>query len=228
MSFDATINHPAGLQNQSTSVQSHDSAVSHPAGLAPVDRGTEVDIGEFVKKVFASAVLAVTNTLLTATISVMKLTRFTIVTSLVLGHLSRPLHALNKALVKHTFTDFKQWSKVLGDENKRIIETEKVIRIENKKLYFNVRNYINGVKDSGKALIAPISVALSVANAVLWVAVKPLWTALFLPGMLADILITAPFAMNKLIGHATYAPLKETSDWMLKKHCDYLYKALPK
>lgn len=225
MSFDALNQHPATLpSNSHLNVVSFNPEVNHPAVL----KNHDVDVGEIAKKVFASLALTVTNILLTVTVSVMKLTGFTIATSLILGHLSRPLHALNEKLSEHAFTPFKKWSEVLGNENKRIIETDKVIKIENKKLYFNTQNYVKAAKDSFKAVVAPISATLTVVNAALWVAVKPLWAAFLAPGLLADILVTAPIALNQAIGHGTYAPLKGISDWMRKKHCDYLDNVVPK
>jgi hypothetical protein len=166
--------------------------------------------------------LTVTNSILTITVSAMKLTGFTIVTSLALGHLTKPFHACNKIFAKHAFTPFKNWSEMLGKENERIIETDKVISIENKKIYFHPKNYKKHAFDSFKAVVAPISLTLSITNAALWLAAKPLWLALVFPGVVGDFLVTVPIALNKQIGNFTYDPLKVISDWMFEKHCKYL------
>lgn len=201
-------------------------STSQPSEKSVVmDRDNKVDIGEFALKILASITLTVTNSILTVTVSAMKLTGFTIVTSVALGYLTKPLHDCNKILAKHAFTPFKEWSEMLGNENKRIIETDKVISIENNRAYFNTENYKKQAIDSFKAVVAPISLALSLTNAALWLAVKPLWLAI-LPGMLGDILLTGPIALNKGIGHLTYAPLKGISDWMLENHENYLCKVL--
>lgn len=198
----------------------------HPA-IASIGSDNKVDVGAFALKIMTSMALIVTNSILTVTVSAMKLTGFTIVTSLTLGYLTKPLHACNKILTKQAFAPFKEWSEMLGNENKRILETDKVISVENRKIYFDKENYKKYAIDSFKAVVAPVSLALSLANAALWLAVKPLWVAL-LPGMLGDILVTGPIALNKAIGHWTYTPLKGISDWMLEKHDSYLDKALPK
>lgn len=179
------------------------------------------DVGKVALKALASLALIATSSILTITVYVMKLTRFTIITSLVLGHLTKPLHALNKVLANHAFSPLKKWTEVLGKENERIIETEKVISIENKKIYFHIGNYKKCLIDSFKAIFAPVSLGLIVTNAVLWVAVKPLWLGVILPGFVAEGLITIPIALNKGIGHLTYAPLQSISDTMLENHWNY-------
>ncbi len=195
--------------------------MNNQPAIAEIGSDNKVDIGEFALKILASMALTVTNSILTITVTAMKLTDFTIITSFALGHLTKPLHAFNKILTKHAFTPFKKWSEMLGNENERIIEADKVISIENKKVYFDTENYKKHAKDSFKAVLAPISLALSLTNATLWFAVKPLWLALIAPGILGEILITGSIVLNKKIGHLTYAPLKGISDWVLEKHWNY-------
>lgn len=176
----------------------------------------EIDVGDVAKKTFASLVTAMTNSILTITVGVTKLTGFAILPSVALGWITKPLHAVNVALAKHAFNPFKKWAAGLGKENKRIIETDKMIEIRNKKLMFYPEAYKIQALDSVKIIAAPITLTLSVTIAAVWIAVKPLWAAIFLPGLLADTIILAPMALNKAIGALTYSPLAKVSDRMLE------------
>jgi len=178
----------------------------------------EIDVGDVAKKAFCSLALIFTNSILTVSVGAMKLTGFTIITSLVLGWITKPLHSLNTSLATHAYAPFQQWAEALSNENIRIIHTDKVLGIVNKRLKFYPQNYINHAHDSFKAAVAPISVALSITNAVLWLAVKPLWVVFLLPGLLGDCIVTLPLGLNKGIGYLTYAPLQEISDKMFDFH----------
>lgn len=182
----------------------------------------EVDVGDVVKKALASLALAITNSALTITVAVTKLTGILILPSFVLGKLTKPLHEANVALAKHAFTPFRSWTEALSKENQRIIETDKVIEIRNKKLMFYPEAYKKQALDSLKPIMAPISFTFSIANAALWLAVKPLWIAFFAPGFIADMIIFAPIALNKEIGRLTYSPLKKISDEMFEFHNKYM------
>src|SRR3990167_397028 len=107
------------------SVASSSVIANPPLASGFVKDKNKIDVGKVALKILASMALAVTNSILTITVSAMKLTGFTIVTSLSIGYLTKPLHACNKILAKHAFTPFKKWSEMLGNENERIIETDK-------------------------------------------------------------------------------------------------------
>lgn len=185
----------------------------------------KIAVCKVAQKILATIALTFTNSLLTITVSVMKLTGVTIITPLVLGWLTKPLHTANLALSKYAYTPFRIWAETLSEENTRIIETEKVIGFANNKILFYPRNYLKHSLDSVKAVLAPVSLTLSVANAVLWLAFKTLWVSA-LPGITGQILITLPFALNKEISHFTYHPLKEIADKMFDFHWERLKKAL--
>lgn len=176
----------------------------------------EVDVGDVAKKTLTSLALAVTNSILTITVGVTKLTGFAIIPSMAIGWITKPLHEANVALAKHAFTPFREWTNLLGKENKRIIETDKILEIKKQKLIFYPGAYIEQARDSLKIIAAPVSVALSTTIAAIWIAVKPLWLALWLPGLLADTFLIAPIALNKEVGSLTYAPLAKMTDKMFQ------------
>lgn len=202
------------------------SAISNqgPNLIASKNTRIEVDVGAVAKKALASAALTFTNSVLTIAVAVTKLTGFLIIPSFVLGKLSEPLHKANVALSEHAFTPFRRWTEVLSKENKRIMETDKVIEFTNKKLMFYPEAYKKQAHDSVKAALAPVSLALSVTNAALWLAVKPLYLAFFVPGFVADGFLCVPFVMNKGIGCLTYSPLKKISDSMFEHQCKLMEK----
>lgn len=192
----------------------------------PATDENKIDVVEFALKVLGSTVLIVTNSILTVTVAAMKLTGFTVISSPLLGHLSRPLHAFNKRLADYSFKPFKEWSELLGNENRRIIETDKVISFENKGkkgLYFNPTNYVKSAKDSFKAIMAPISLGLSLTSGVLWVAAKVGYVVV-IPGLIGDVVLM-PYLLigNKMIGKLSYEPFEKITDWMLDAHVSIFF-----
>ena len=183
---------------------------------------TEINVGEVASRALASFVLLFTNSILSITVGVSKLTGFTILPTLILGHLTKKLHSANTTLAKHAFTPFKAWAEMLNKENIEMIDTYKVVSIMDKKLFFNPKNYAKQALESFKPVIAPISAALLVANAVLWVVTKPGYLAMHLPGFLCDGIVTGLIGVNKLIGHLTYSPLKNLSDKMFEKQMSWM------
>ena len=133
----------------------------------PNNNELEIDIGDVAKKALASLVLSITNSVLTITVIATKLTGFAIIPSMAIGWLTKPLHSANAALAEHAFSPLKEWTKILKDENRRIIETDKIITIRDSKLIFYPNNYNKQALDSLKVIVAPISLSFSTINAVL-------------------------------------------------------------
>ena len=190
------------------------------SGVPRIDADqTEIDVCLVALQALASLALIITNSVLSISVGVMKLTAFTILPSLMLGHLTKPLHAANVALARHAFAPFRNWTTTLSEENTRIIESDIVLKPRGDgKLIFYPNNYKKQALDSLKIISAPISLSLIIAVSALWLAVKPLYLALVIPGKLADFLVWVPMALNAGIGALTYSPLKECSAYMFNAH----------
>lgn len=177
----------------------------------------------FTGVLFSSGASLVTNSMLTTLVGVTKLTGFTILTTVVIGNLTKPLHKANVSLSKYSITPFSEWANILNEENKRITDSEKVFWLKDgKRPIFSLTNYGKRAHDSFKAAIAPIWLALTVANTALWVLAKPLYIPILIPGLLADSILIAPIALNKAVGSLTYSPLNQVSNKFYHNHMNFI------
>lgn len=177
---------------------------------------TDINLNNIAKKTFASLALLITNTCLSATVFLSKVTGITVICPLILGHLTDYMHRQNVKLSQHAFTPFRLWAGALGKENHSIIETTKVIKIVDGQVLFNFKNYAKQSMFLIKAVVAPISLGLSVAAVPLCIAVKPLWIALFIPGIIVDGIALGYTHLNNEISKLTYKPLQLLAGGILK------------
>lgn len=201
--------------------------ISTDAQQQPVNDDNAVDLIELAQKTVGSVFLVFTNLLLSLEVGFVKLTGFTLI-PLALAPLTKPLHELNASFAKeYGFEPMRNWAEAIDKENTRIADVDnvfyvKVVNGEGRPM-FNLENYKKQAWDSFKAVVAPISGALIVISALVWLAVKPLWVAVGLPGWLADHAIPTPVLyLNKLVGQLTFAPLKDCAETMWNKHMAYL------
>ncbi|MBA3816987.1 MAG: hypothetical protein H0X29_10820 [Parachlamydiaceae bacterium] len=175
----------------------------------------------FTGTALASGASIITNSILTATVGLTHLTGFLIFPAYVIRSLTKPLHKANLYLAKHSITPLNKWAETLYNDVQRL-ESEKVIWNEGGRILFSPKNYKNRVRDTLKSLVSPVVVALGVVSATLWLAAKPLYFALVLPGALADALVMAPIALNKALGSLTYSPLEQLTNEMFAFHLKLL------
>ncbi len=168
------------------------------------------------KKSLATLVLIFTNSILSISVGLMKLTGFTIISSIAIGMSTKGLHSANLSFSKYAYAPFQQWAKALSDENTRIIQTDKVLSIRNGALFFNPENYKKQVIDSLKAIIAPISLASSAVLIALAIATKPLHLMVFTGVLLDFLLVRGPMHLNQKIAYGTYVPLQLLSEAIIE------------
>jgi uncharacterized membrane protein YfbV (UPF0208 family) len=176
----------------------------------------EIVITDMAKKVFPSLALIYTNTFLSLMVGVSKLTGFAIFPSYIIGHATKSLHQANISLAKHAFTPLKDWAVKLGDENKRIIETDKVIDIIKEKITFYPTAYKKQAEDSLKIALVPISLGLNAFAAGVWLLTKSVYLV-FLTTVLPNSLLRFPATLNRDVGRLTYPPLAELSERMYQR-----------
>jgi hypothetical protein len=187
-----------------------------------------ININDIAIKIFASAALIITNSLLSVSVGSMKLLGFTVLPTLIIGFLSTPLHKGNMALAKYSFKPFQSWAKVLNEENTRITKTKKVLSFSKGALLLNVENYKTRVKDSFKAVIAPLSTALTLSAAIVALAAKPTWLLLMLPGFIAEPIAALACGLAKLVGQLTYTPLANASSRLYDTQTKWMFDVYPK
>ncbi len=184
---------------------------------APADMSSaDINLNNIAKKTFASLALLITNTCLSTTVFLSKVTGITVICPLILGHLTDYMHRQNVKLSQHAFTPFRLWAEALGKENHSIIETTKVIRIVDGQVLFNFKNYAKQSMFLIKAVVAPISLGLSAAAVPLCIAAKPLWIAFFIPGIIVDGIALGYTHLNNEISKLTYKPLQLLAGGILK------------
>lgn len=173
----------------------------------------EIVIRDVAKKIIPSISLAITNSFLTIMVGVSKLTGFAILPSFAIGQATKRLHEANIKFARHAFTPLSDWAIMLGKENKRIIETDKVIEISKEKITFYPDSYKKQALDSLRFAMVPVSVGLSAAIAVVWMISKPIY---FIMGstILPESIQKAPLALNRVVGRLTYSPLTYLSERM--------------
>ncbi|MBA3815748.1 MAG: hypothetical protein H0X29_04360 [Parachlamydiaceae bacterium] len=177
---------------------------------------TEINLNEIAKKTFSSLALTLTNTCLSATVLLSKITGITVIFPLAIGHLTKCLHKWNMKLSEHAFTPFRFWAQTLAVENQAIIETKKVINIVEGKVFFNPENYKKQSMFLIKVVFAPISLGLSIAAVPICIAAKPFWLAFFVPGIITDGIATGYTGVNSEISKLTYKPLQSLASGIHK------------
>lgn len=187
-----------------------------------------VEATKFAKTLLISAVVVLTNTVLTATLYAAKLTGCTVITALGIGVVNMYLMNLNTELAKHAWTPLKDWASKIESENTHMLTTAaSVFSVSNWTIKINCSKWAELFKESGKAAIAPTSAGLNVVVAGAFVGAKVLYFPLVLPGAGIDILTFPLYHVNRFIADYTFTPFQKSSAFLLDTQKDWIDKILP-
>ena len=159
---------------------------------------TDIDIMQVASKVFASGVLLVTNSILSVTVGVSKLTGFTILPTIILTNLTSKLYSGNTMLAQHGCTPLKKWAEYLEQVNAEMRDTH-VLYIKDKKPYFSTQGYSKYAKPMKELLLSSLALSLWATSQVLFVVTKPAYLILIGPGLQCDEAITGLFYLSRQV-----------------------------
>ena len=188
----------------------------------------DIDIGQVASKTLASLALLCTNSILSVTVGVSKLSGFAVLPTIALTHLTKNLHAANTILAEHAYEPLKDWAKILEEANTDMIDT-KVLYIKNKRLYFSPEAYCKYAQPMKDLLITSLAVSLWAAAQVLFIATKPAYLFIMLPGFLCDAALVGLFALSKEVSSQispAYQKLNDLCEASLKSQKKWTYQAL--
>jgi hypothetical protein len=182
----------------------------------------DIDIGQVASKALASLALLCTNSILSVTVGVSKLSGFAVLPTIALTHLTKNLHAANTILAEHAYTPLQNWSKILEEANTDMIDT-KVLYIQNERLFFHTSGYCKYAKPMKELLLTSLAVSLWAAAQVLFIVTKPAYLLIVAPGLVCDAAVAGLFALSADVSQLIpdYKGLNELCQASFKNQCSF-------